>query len=146
MPPPGGPVPVTASLTDLVLRLADDPSRANRAAFCTAFVKSRVGTRVPTELGPSPIRPGKYVTVRPSRMPALIGKAPDGSPIIVVLPDIPEWVKREPARWFAELAAADIIRIAIANHAAIAVQATKDGREAWALIPKEEVLHLNRQA
>jgi len=130
------------SLSDLVLRLADDPSGSNRDAFYSRFVTSRVGVRVPTELGPSPIPSGSYVTVEPSLLPIGIGKAPDGSPMVVVLSDIPDLVKREPARSFVELAAADIIKMAIAHHSGIVVQASKDGREAWVAILRDDVPRL----
>jgi hypothetical protein len=145
IPAPGGIAAERPSLSDLVLKLADDPSRSTRDAFYSMFANSRVGARVPAELGRPPISSGTYVTERAAKLPIPIGRAPDGSPAIVVLPDIPDLVKREPATAFVELAARDIIKIAIAHQAGIVVQVSKNGRQAWALIPKADVLHLTLQ-
>ena len=62
----------------------------------------------------------------------------------MVLSDVPGFIQREPATAFVELAAADIIKIAIASHAAIVVQASKNGRKGWVLIPKSDVALLGR--
>jgi hypothetical protein len=134
------------SLSDLVLELADAPNRANREAFYSKFVPSRVGVRVPAELGPSPIPSGSYVTVERSLLPIAMGTGPDGTLMLAVLCDIPELAKREPRTSFIELAGAEIIKLARANGAGIVVQASKDGRTAWAAIPAADVRRLAPQS
>jgi hypothetical protein len=142
--PPGDVRPQSASLSDLVMRVADDPSRRNRDAFYVKFATSRVGARVPAELGRSPVGPGRYVTVRPSVVPVEVGKAQDGSAVLVVLADAAQLAKVEPAASFIEIAAADVMTLAASYEAGIVVQASKDGRQAWAAIPKTDVPRLAR--
>jgi hypothetical protein len=145
-PPADRPTAKGPSLSDLVLELADNPNRATRDALVSTLTGSRVGARVPAGLGRPPIPSGTYVTERAARLPIPIGRAPDGSPAIVVLSDVPDLVKGEPATSFVEFAATDIIKIAIANHAGIVVQASKNGRQAWVLLSKIDVAHLGSGA
>jgi hypothetical protein len=129
------------ALSDRIFALADKPTLENRDAFYAFFVLSRVGVRVPAELGSVP--PGDYVTTGGNRLPIPAATSADGSVVLVVLADVPQLARREAGSTFVELDAADVIKIAVRQGAGIVVQASLPGRQCWAGIPVQDVCRLH---
>jgi SseB protein N-terminal domain len=128
-------------LSQRIMKVADDASPDNRNAFYEAFVKSRVGVRVPAEVGS--VAPGKYVTTNENKLSVPIARTPDGKLMLLVLADVDRLAKIEAAATFIEFDAKDIMNMAVNSQAGIIVQAWLRGREAWAGIPEQDVVCLS---
>lgn len=136
----GDPIGI-AELSQSVLRVADEPSSDNRNAFYQAFVKNRVGVRVPAALGS--VVSGNYITTSENTVSVPIARLPDGKPMLLVLADVDKLAKLEAATTFVELDAKDVIKMAVDKNAGIIVQASLHGRQAWAGIPQQDVASLS---
>lgn len=125
-----------------ILRLADEPTPGNQRDFYETFVKSRVGVRLPGELGVIPS--GDYITTGDNRVSIPLARLPDGAPTLLVLADVDKLAKMEAGATFMELDARDVMNMAIQNNTGIIVQAWVPGREAWAGISAEDVVNISR--
>jgi hypothetical protein len=128
-------------LSPIIVQLAGEPTKHNRDVFCRAFVKSRVGVRVPNSFGTFPS--GNFVVTSQGRIPIPRTISPDKKPLLVVLADVAKLASLEAATTFAEFEAQLVIKIALENNAGIIVQAGEPAaRGAFAIISANDVANL----
>ena len=127
-------------LSATVLRLADEPTLGNRRRFYETFVKSRVGVRVPDEFRSVPLV--NHITSDEDRFSVPLTSLADGTPMLLVQADVDKLAQTEAGTTFMELAAKDVIEMAIENKAGIIIQAQAYGRQAWAGIAANDVANL----
>lgn len=130
----------TGVLSTSVLAVADNPNEDTRNAFHAAFVLSRVGVKASREVASLP--PGQHVATGSDEFKIPLGRGPDGNPALVVLADVRQMAAKERDAAFMEIGALDVLKIAVEQGAGIVVQASVCGRQAWAVIPKEDVVSL----
>ena len=128
-------------LAECVRTWADTPTRPNRNVLLASFKASRVGVRVPPDVGP--IAPG------PQKLKGDMQLIPtstwlEGRRFLLVLADVKSLAAQEPRARFAELAGNDVIELAAKEGTGIVVQALPPGRPAWAALPKELVVELGQ--
>jgi hypothetical protein len=104
-----------------------------------SFKASRVGVRVPPDVGP--IAPGPQKLKGDMKL-IPTSTLPDGRRFLIVLADVNSLAGHEPRSRFAELAGNDVIELAAKEGTGIVVQALPPGRPAWAALPKELVVEL----
>lgn len=123
--------PIAAGeLSRSIQRMEDGPNRGNRAAFCEAFVKSRVGACVPLETG-----------VEGFSIPVVT--LADGSPMLWVLADVDELAELEAGSVFAVWDAKAVLAVARDRNVGITVQNCLPGVSGIANLSKEDVVRLS---
>jgi hypothetical protein len=130
------------TLSEQVLAVADMPNMPNRSAFYSAFLRSRVGSPVPSEIGCLP--PGDRVVTSSDHFTIPLGSGPDGNPAVIVTADVPMLAKQEKGKSFIEMDAKEVIKLAVRQQAGVIVQAFFNGRKAWVSIPKADVIRLSQ--
>jgi tetratricopeptide (TPR) repeat protein len=133
--------PDVYDLAACVRTLADIQTRPNLDTLLASFKASRVGVRVPPEVGP--VNPGPQKLNGDMKL-IPTSTLPDGRRFLVVLADIKGLAAHEPQSRFAELAANDVIQLALKKGTGIVVQTLPPGRPTWAAISKEAVVRLAR--
>jgi hypothetical protein len=123
-----GPVGV-GKLSQSIQRLADEPNPGNRAAFHEAFLKGRVGARVPREADAE-------------RFSIPVATLADGSPALYVLADVDILAEVEAGSTFLARDAKVVLASAGEKEAGIVVQNCLPGRKGLAIISKEDVIRL----
>jgi hypothetical protein len=112
-------------LPELISLVAKEPTAENRDAFYRALLVSRVGVR-----NPNP----------PRSIPT--GRAPDGSPVLVVSCDILRLCAAYPRERFSELAARDVLKMARSAGGGVVVKNDLDGKGSWAAVPRDQVAEI----
>jgi hypothetical protein len=133
----------TGELTAAVYAVADNPSAVNRDAFFQAFVRNRVGARVPPELLAN-VPDGNYITTKDWQLRLPMVQLASGEPMLLMLTDIPWLRQSEPASAFVEFDGVEVLRIAMNNVVGVIVQVDGPRREAWAGISSNDVEPLLR--
>ncbi len=131
------------TLSQLVTRVADEPTAENRNAFYRSLLVSKVGARVPNPKGS--LQPGTHVTTQedPIGIPNTTG--PEGTTMLLVCCDIPQMAVLHPKDTFVEIDGRSVLQMAEKEGIGIIVQNLLDGKESWAGVPKEHVAKILRR-
>lgn len=132
--------PMNIDLSPFLLAVLNNPSPEVRNAFYNAFTLSLVGARI--QSGSHLVQTGTHVATGKDQFQIPVGKGPDGHSALIVFADVRQMAKREKGVTFMELAASDLISMAILKNYGIVVQSYIDDLQCWVAIPKSDVVLL----
>jgi len=131
--------PDVHDLAGCVWAWAEIQSQQNLMTLLASFKGSRVGVGIPPD--GEPIEPDRQKLQGALKL-IPTSTSPDGRRFLVVLADVKNLAAHEPRSRFAEVAASDVIQLAIKEQSGILIQILTPGRAAFAGLSNELVLRI----